>query len=157
MKTTVRVEGLRELDRALGELPKSMARNTLTRVARKALQPVADTARALAPDDPETGGYDLRNSITVGTKLSPRQRKLARRAIKSGEGEKYFSEVYAGAGPLPQAHLQEFGTAHHAPQPFLRPAWDEHKRGVLETVKRDLGGEIDKSAKRLAARRAKAK
>src|SRR5688572_2776800 len=118
--------------------------------------PVADTARALAPDDPETGGYDLRNSIAVSTKLSARQRKAKRRAIKSGDAEKSFAEIYAGAGPLPQAHLQEFGTVNHPPQPFLRPAWDQHKGGVLETIKRDLGGMIIAAAKRVAARRAKA-
>jgi HK97 gp10 family phage protein len=152
---TVRVEGLSELDRVLGELPKSVARNTLRRVGIKALQPVAEAARKLAPDDPETGGYDLRNSITVGTRLSRRQTRLSRRAVRAGEADKHFAEVHAGPGPLPQAHLQEFGTVNHPPQPFMRPAWDSNKGAVLETVTRDLGGEIDKAAKRVAARKAR--
>jgi HK97 gp10 family phage protein len=154
-KVTVKVAGLRELDAALGELPKATAKAVLRRVGIKALQPVAERARELAPDDPETGGNDLRSSIGVGARLSPRQAKLNRKAIRTGEAEKYFQEVYAGAGPVPHAHLQEFGTAHHAPQPFLRPAWESGKAGVLETVKTELGGEIDKAAKRVAARAAK--
>ena len=154
-RMTVRIDGLRELDAALGELPKATAKSVLRRVGIKALQPVADRARELAPDDPETGGNDLRSSIGVGTRLSPRQAKLNRKAIRTGEAEKYFQEVYAGAGPDPAAHQQEFGNVNHGPQPFMRPAWEGAKAGVLETVKAELGGEIDKAAKRVAARAAK--
>lgn len=150
----MKVEGFRELDKALGELTKSVAKAVLVRVGKKALQPVADTARQLAPDDPETHGNDLRSSIAVGTKLSKRQARLKRRAVKAGE-EKYFAEVYAGAGPVPHAHLQEFGAKGDPPQPFMRPAWDENKGQVLETIKTDLGNEIIKAAKRQAARQAK--
>lgn len=146
----VHVEGLRELDHALGELPKSMAKATLRRTGLKVLQPVADTMEALAPDDPATGGNDLRSRIGVGTKLSPRQAKLNRKV----EG-KAFVEVYAGAGPLPQAHLQEFGTVNHPPQPFARPAWDQHKGGLLPAISKELWAEIQKSAARLAKRLAK--
>ncbi len=155
VKTTVKVEGLRELDEALGQLSKASARSVLRRVGLKALRPVADTARNLAPDDPATGGNDLRSSIGVGTKLSPRQAKLARRMIKRGEADKHFVEVYAGAGPVPHAHLQEFGTSHHGAQPFMRPAWDSNKSGVLDTIKSELGSEIDKAAKRQARKAAR--
>lgn len=146
----VRVSGLRELDAALGQLTKATAKGVLRRIGLKALQPFADDMRSQAPDDPKTGGNDLRSSIGVGTKLSRRQARLNRKAES-----KSFVEVYAGAGPLPQAHLQEFGTVHHPPQPFARPAWEANKRGVLETIKSDLGAEIEKTAKRVAARKAK--
>lgn len=154
-KTIVKIEGLRELDAALGELPKTTAKAVLRKVGLKALQPVADDARALAPDDPETGGNDLRSSIAVSTKLSPRQARLARSAVKKGEADKSFVEVYAGAGPLPYAHLQEFGTVNHAAQAFMRPAWDQNKMKVLESVKDGLWGEIEKAAKRLAKKQAR--
>ena len=61
------------------------------------------------------------------------------------------------AGPLPQAHLQEFGTKDQPPQPFMRPAWDAEKRGVLEGIKDDLWAEIKKAAARLAKKALKAK
>lgn len=155
MAVRVKVDGLRELNAALEELPKAAQRSVLRRVGMKALQPVADTARAMAPDDPGTGGNDLRSSIGVGTKLSPRQAKLARRDIRRGLDDKYFITVYAGAGPVPHSHLQEFGTSHHGPQPFLRPAWDQNKSGVLETVKTELGSEITKAGQRLARKAAR--
>ncbi len=157
MKTTVRVDGLKDLDAALGELSKGMARGVLRRVGLKALEPVADTARALAPDDPTTSGADLKSSIGVGTRLSKRQARLARSAIRKGEADKHFVEVYAGAGPLPQAHHQEFGNVNHGAQPYMRPAWDQNKSKVLDTVRNELGDEIEKTARRAArtaARRA---
>lgn len=156
MKTTIHVDGLKDLDAALGELSKGMARGVLRRVGLKALEPVAATARALAPDDPTTSGDDLKSSIGVGTKLSKRQARLARSAIRKG-GDKHFVEVYAGAGPDPSAHNQEFGNVNHGAQPFMRPAWDHNKSKVLDTIKNDLGDEIEKTARRAAksaARRA---
>lgn len=154
MKMRVRVDGLKELDAALGELSKAGARGVLRRVGLKAMQPVADAARDMAPDDPETGGNDLRSSITVATRLSARQAKLARKAVREG-AHKHFVEVHAGPGPLPHAHLQEFGTAHHGTQPYMRPAWDSTHGQVLDIIKSDLGAEIEKTAKRAARRAAR--
>lgn len=154
--TKVYVEGLRELDAALGELPKSVAKGVLRRIGLKALESVADVMKALAPDDPETSTGDLVSSIGVGTKLSPRQARLNRKGAREA-GDKSFVEVYAGAGPAPHAHLMEFGSVNNRPRPFARPAWDQEKDGVLLVIKRDLGTEIDKAAKRAARRAAKAR
>jgi HK97 gp10 family phage protein len=146
MAFTVKVEGLAALETALRELPDATAKNVLRRVARARLEPVAARARQLAPV--EEG--DLRDSITVSTKLTRRQRSQHR---KYGPDD---VEVFAGAGPHPQAHMQEFGTEDHGPQPFMRPAWDAERDGVLEGVKDDLWQEIEKAANRLARKAAKA-
>jgi HK97 gp10 family phage protein len=149
------VSGLRELDEALGDLTKSAAKGVLRRTGLKALQPVADAARAMAPDDPETGGNDLRNSIGVGTKLSRRQAGLAKRAVRMG-GDDNFVEVYAGVpATAPQGAWQEFGTVNHGPQPFMRSAWDSNKDGVLNTVKTELASEIAKATQRAARKAAR--
>jgi len=168
-KTTVRVEGLRELDAALAELPKAVARNTLRRVLKKAGQPIAEKARQLAPVD--TGR--LRDSINVSPKLGTKagQKEYAaamkqglgqeaavaamRDARRAAKGEGSFAEMYVGPGRQPHAHLQEFGSVNNRPHPFMRPAWDANKDEALEIIKRDLGGEIAKAAKRVARRKAK--
>jgi HK97 gp10 family phage protein len=142
----VHVEGLAALETALRQLPDATAKNVLRRVGRKRLQPVADRARELVP----VHQGDLRDSIGVSTKLTRRQRSRHR---KDGPDD---VEVFAGAGPHPQAHLQEFGTEHHGPQPFMRPAWDTEKDGVLARIKTDLTDEIQKATTRLARRAAKA-
>lgn len=149
MKTTVSVEGLRELDAALGQLTKAVARNTLRRVLRLAARPIAVKAQSLSPI--LTG--QLRISIGVGTRLTRRQASLHRRESRN---DKAFAEVFVGAGGLAQATLREFGTDGAPPAPFMRPAWDAHKTQALDIIKRELGTEIAKSAAR-AARRAAAK
>lgn len=149
MKTTVHISGLRELDAALGELPKATARSVLRRVGIKALQPMADAAREMAPDDPTTGGVDLKASITVGTKLNDRQKKLQRR-----RDDKAFAEVYMGTND-PAGVQQEFGNVNHGPQSFMRPAFSAHAEGAVKIVGKELGDEIEKAAKRLARRAAK--
>lgn len=145
MPEYVHVEGLVELQEALRELPDATARNVLRRVAKKVLTPIADRARQLAPMDDGR----LRASITVGNRLTRRQRSQSER------GDPNDVVMYAGAGALPQAHMQEFGTQHSPPQPFMRPAWDQGKDRVLESIKEDLWTEIEKAAKRAARKAAK--
>jgi HK97 gp10 family phage protein len=152
MAQTVRIEGLQELEAALGELPKATGRNVLRRVLLKRAEPIADAMRARAPDDPATGGNDLKSSIGVGTRLSKRQAGLHRKAFKD---DKAAAEVFVGAGPVPHAHLQEFGTVNHGPQPFARPAWDAGQATVLDGIKDDLWAEIKKAADRLARKTAR--
>lgn len=143
-----RVEGLRELEQTLKNLPRATAKSVLVRSLKKRAEPIADTMRALVPDDPTTPEtQDLRGSIAVSTRLSKRQARLHRRETKN---DRDFAEVFVGAGPLPHAHMQEFGTINHGPQPFARPAWDQHQNEVLDGLKDDLWTEIKRAADRLA-------
>ena len=144
MKTTFKVEGLADLDRRLGELTASAGKGVLRRVGRQALQPMDEAWRAKAPH--LTG--QLEESGSVGSKLTRSQRKAQERESSV--------EVFAGPGPNPQAIQQEFGNAQHAAQPFMRTAWDQTKGRVLEIVKENLGGEIERAAKRKARKEAKA-
>ncbi len=152
MKTTMRIDGLRELDAALGALAqeygKASGKAVLRRVADKALLPMAETARSMAPDDPATGGSDLKSRISVGGKLTPRQAKLARK-----DQDRALITRYMGTDD-PAGVLQEFGTVNHGPQPFMRPAFSQHAEGAIRIVASELGPEIEKTATRLAKRRA---
>lgn len=142
-RSSVKVEGLREVEAALGQLGKATGRNVMRRVAVKRLQPIAEAMREKAPDDPKTGGNDLKTSITVTTKRPKRHKKIAE------------VEAYAGPGQLPQAHLQEFGAPQHGPQPFARPAWDTGKGDILPGLAEDFWVEIDKAAQRAARKTAR--
>ncbi|MEO6012737.1 MAG: hypothetical protein ABIQ30_04015 [Devosia sp.] len=147
MTVTIKITGLQEIDRALADLgTKALARGVLTRVGKKRLQPIADKANSLAPDDPATPG-GLSTSFTVGTKLTPRQQGLAKKAGKD------FVEVYAGTAD-PAGVQMEFGNVNHGPQPSLRPAWEEGKEAVLSGIGADLWSEIEKTAARKAKRAA---
>lgn len=149
----VKVEGFRELDANLQRLTKSAGKAVLRRAAIKALEPTAQIARSLAPNDPETGGFDLELSIVVGTALSRRQRGQHRKMFRD---DRASVEVFMGAGPLPQAHNQEFGNIRHRPQPFMRPAWDQDHMAVLDRLKADLWAELSKAIRRAERKAAKA-
>lgn len=172
MKTTVRISGLKELDANLGQLSKATARNVLRRVLTKAAQPMADRMAELAPDDPATGAPDLHTSILITSKLKNPVGKAEFAAVKAAggsnadaaaalrdarrAGSESFAEVYVGPDAKQfHAHLQEFGTAHHRPQPFARPAFEQTKQQVLDNMAKDLGGEIDKAVARMKRRQAK--
>lgn len=145
----VRVDGLRELDRALGDLPKATAKGVLRRTLKQSAEPMATLANALAPI--LTG--DLSESFSYSTKLNKRQGKLHRKAVKN---DKAFVEGFVGSND-PAAIQQEFGNVNHGPQPSLRPAWEAQKKPTVERISAALWSEIQKSvarADRKAARQA---
>lgn len=144
----VRVEGLKALNSSLMELKSSTARGVVRRTLLKAMEPMAEEARRLAPDDPTTGEPDLHRSIAVST------RQKTGRQIKFAKATPTEVNVYMGPTKegYPQAIMQEFGTVHHPPQPYMRPAWDGGKDQLLEDVSTGLGEEIAKTAARLAKR-----
>lgn len=132
MSETITVTGLKECGAALAKLPLATSRAIQRDILTRRGQPIADTARELAPRDEG----DLRESIRVGDKLSKRQAGLHHAVAPTDV------EVFVGAGPLPQAHLQEFGTVNNAAQPFMRPAWDAAKQQILTGIAADLWASI---------------
>lgn len=144
-RSTVRISGLKELDRALGELPKAAAKATLRRVLTEAAEPMARAARRNAPKQ----DYHLYESIDVSTRLNKRQQTMHRR-----ENKRTFQEMFVGTNN-PAGVQQEFGNERHGAQPFMRPAWDAEKGPTLDRIGVQLGVEIDKAARRLANKAAK--
>lgn len=139
MARTVRVEGLREIDKALGELGKSTGRNVMRRVAVKRLEPMAEEMRRRVP----VAFGDLKDGIAVTTKNPRRNRKRSE------------VEAHAGPGRHPQAHLREFGGDGNPPAPYVRPAWDNGQDKLLDGIKDDFWEEIEKAAKRQARKAAR--
>lgn len=151
MANTVRVDGLKELEAALKELPRATGKSVLRRVLKKRAEPIADAMRSKAPVDIEGGGQ-LRDSVGVSTKLSKRQRGLHRKAFKN---DKASVEMFVGAGPLPQAHLTEFGGPNNSPVGWARSSWDAGKAELLDGLKADLWAEVEKAAARHARKMAR--
>lgn len=152
MKFTGSITGLSEINANLASMSKAQAKGALTKVAVDALKTeFVPTAQALAPDDPETGGNDLKASIIAGpaSKLNNRQKRLNRR-----REDKAFGEGFAGTADVAGVP-QEFGTVNHGPQPFMRPAWSQKTQAIFDHVGKSMWSIIDKSVKRAAARAAK--
>ena len=138
VRTTFKLEGLAELDEALKEMPKATARNVLLRTLKEQGEPIRADGELNAPKD--KGG--LKQSYTVSTKLSRRQKKLNKKES--------MVEVYIGPGPAAKGVQTEFGNAHQAPQPHLRPAFDGNVQKVLNGIKNTLAEQIEKARARLA-------
>jgi HK97 gp10 family phage protein len=171
IKTTVRFEGLKELENALLELPKATQGNVLKRAAVAAAADFADHASQLAPRgatrklsteikvqkpkiiNPGTAAF----AAAMKEGATRAEAAAAARAANQAAGGKGRS-VITSVGPTRAAFyglFQEFGTAHHAAKPFMRPTWDALKGSMLETIATTLREEIDKSVKRLARRAAR--
>ncbi len=142
MKVTVKFEGLRDLDHALSELPKiATAKAVVRRVLKIAAEPLRAMAEQLAPR--LTGRLKL--SIVIGTKLTRRQARMAKKEPRS------MTEMFVGTANE-AAVPQEFGTHDQKAQPFMRPAWHATQDDILVSIGEQLGPEIEKTAARLAKR-----
>ncbi|KQS86943.1 HK97 gp10 family phage protein [Rhizobium sp. Leaf383] len=141
-RVTVKIVGLKELDQALGQLPKATGKAVLRKVLMEAGEPVAQAARANAP----RLTLNLVETTDVGTKLTRRQASLHKSQSKDARA---FSEVFVGTSD-PAGMQDEFGNEHQAAEPWLRPAWDGKKDATLDQISNALWGEIERAAKRLA-------
>jgi len=163
---TFQFHGLKECEAALKELPKATARNVQVRVLLKRAQPIVAYAKAMAP----VQFGDLKKSIQATTQRphghkSPATQAFAQTIAAGGSQEQARAaakavgpspvEVYIGPGRNPQSSLQEFGTSHHPPQPYMRPAWDFGGKEAMNGIAKDLWAEIQKSVARRAANQAK--
>lgn len=164
----VRIEGLKELEFALSELPRATARNVLLRALKNAAQPIVDEAKRLVPV--ATGR--LRDSIIVqartrnltglrefgqtlregGTRAEAVS--VLRAARRAGGSEGSRAEVNVGP-TSPHAHWIEFGTVQMGAQPYMRPAFESTKGEALLSIKKELAAEIEKARARLARKAAR--
>lgn len=151
MSANLRVEGFRDIERALADLPSSTAKGVARRSMKKELKPVADMANALWP-----GATD--DVFTISSKVS---RSQLSDSAKSRD--RSVVDLFVGASDTPEAHLIEFGTGprYHesgkyvgavSPSPMLQPAWDANKSQMLAGLGARLWDEIEKTVARRAKR-----
>ncbi len=141
MPETFQLQGMKELEAALAQMPRATARSVGLRALKEGAEPIARAARALAP----VGEGELVESIDVGTVLAPSQR--------ADRGAVAPLEIHVGPGQQPQAITQEFGTYKEPAQPFMTPAWETQRVNALVLIGALLGLEIERAAARLAKRK----
>lgn len=167
----VKIEGLKELEEALKELPKATGKNVIRRALSNAADPFVNQAKALAPVRKGHLQRGITKSRVVLTKGDAGKKAFAE-AMASGASRKEAGAaahaanaeaggdvtsgvIVIGPGRHPQAIFQEFGTAHHAPRPYMRPAWEENKMPAIENIREELWSEIKKAADRIARKAAR--
>jgi HK97 gp10 family phage protein len=124
MHIRFRIHGLQELDRRLEVLPQVVAKRTLASALRIATVPLVRDIKAHAPV--LTG--ELRDSIAVTSHPEEGANEVRLQIGVTG--------VYYG-------HFQEFGTSKMRARPFVRPAWDRNRRGLVTRFRDLLRQRID--------------
>ena len=138
---TVKLEGFKELERELERLSKAAGKGVLRRSLKKAAQPIASAANAMAPVG-ASGEYA--KSFSYSTKLNKRQSGLHRKMFRN---DRAAVEGFVGTND-PAGVQQEFGNILHGPQPAMRPAWDQEGGPTLDRLGRILWEEFKKSVER---------
>lgn len=149
MTTFSKFEGGKDLENALLKLVDITGKTTqgkaaMGRAAAKALEPTQRVAKALAPR--LTG--DLEESIVIGSRLTRRQARMAKKVGKSAV------ERHVGTAN-PAGIPQEFGTFKESAQPFMGPAWDATQDKVFGGLSDEAWKQIEKTANRIAKKRAR--
>lgn len=121
---TVKVHGLKELQRELKRLPDHLQKRAIRGAVKAGAMKVRKEARNAAAED--TG--NLKQNIRVRVS---RKRGQDRVTYRVGVTKDAFYGMFL-----------EFGTKKMAPRPFLRPALDEHYRRVIEIVRERLARAI---------------
>lgn len=158
MSANLKMDGFRELEKALAELPAGTSKGIARRAMKKELKPVLDMANGLWPGS-SGDVFRITSRISrsqISDSLAPRDRSALN----------MFVGAPGGATGTPEAHLIEFGTGPRfqkngrftgsvSPTPMLQPAWDAHKRKILDGLGKRLWDEIEKTQARRAKRAAK--
>lgn len=154
---TVQIKGLRELAKALNELPDRVARNGLRVAVYAAAKVVRDEAKhkapiaaqALGPNQPPPG--TLKRSVIMKQipELSGRTRQTFFVMVR--HGKKYRKQ--GKKGNLSQDawywRFVEFGTRKMNARPFLRPALEAKRHEAVHAMKERLALRIEEEAKKL--------
>lgn len=155
MGISIKLEGIGDVDKALRQLEvdfgDKMARSkVLIPAVREAMKPVLEQAKTLAPKD-TTG---LMKSLIVEARRPTRKDRRSKyisqtdtviAAVTTASGKKLAK---MGIKSDARAIAQEFGTAKHPAQPYLRPALENMAQGTVDKLANIL-------ARRIAQFRAK--
>ena len=154
MSVSIKLEGVGNVERIFRELAdeigdKKANSKILVPAVREAMKPVLAQARANAPED--TGG--LKRSLQVEARRPTRKDKRSKyisstdtviSLVTTAPGKKLAK---MGINSAARAIAQEFGTARHPAQPYLRTALESQSQSVIQNLSQILARRIDKYKK----------
>lgn len=169
----VRIDGLKELDRALGRLPIQIQKKVLKKAVSEAGEPVARAARALAPM--ETGL--LQRSIkpyvkqykrsgtwvaVVGpTKVTAKKARKGLSGSKARRDPRFYGHLVEGETKphlqhgvtIPLVYIRLSASQHPGTKSvgFLERAWGANRNRALHVMKRELRKGIREELAKLRA------
>lgn len=143
MDVEVKLEGLSELEDSLSTFAPKLVKRAFRRAAVVATAPQIAAAKAKAPvmakGTKRRRPGELRDAIVCTVKLTKRGVR-ARVGPKRGKGE-------TNQSPGTWGLMEEFGSVHNPPQPYLRPAFDQTRQQSLELFAGELSAELAQMGK----------
>lgn len=128
MRVKVKIRGLKQLRQNLDRVADSVAGAALEDAVKAAAEVIRSDASRRAPH--RTGR--LRIHVVIGDP----QREGDGVKVKVGPDKEGFYGMF-----------QEFGTRHHPPQPFLRPAFDNRREAAVNAAKTRIERALRRAAK----------
>ncbi len=134
------IDGLDELARVLHAMGPDLAKNALRAGVRAGAKVIADEARATNLDD--TGRTDRAIYIKHIREESTASQQTFYVGVRSGRRErKKNRDAYYW-------RYIEFGTAHIAAHPFMRPAFESKKLAAVEAIRARIAARIKRWEKK---------
>jgi len=147
---SIKLEGFADLEQQLLQLAEIgradlVARNTLVKASKRAMEPVYYRVEEKAPyDGDNTGPIHLRDTVRLDARI-PNGRDRQSKYVEETDAAIAIVSVKKSAVSL----AQEFGTSKLDAQPFLRPAIDHLADEVVRKLGNELGSFIFEYAKKL--------
>ena len=155
---TVKIEGLKELQEALRQLPLEIQKRPLRSAVSAGAKVIMDEAIRRAPQG-ETGNlrkamyrYRSRSRSTTGQEtFLVGVRKGKKEYVDSAKNRRLnrVGKKYTTQGKAYYWRFVEFGARKMAARPFLRPAFESKKMEAVETIKNRLAVAIENTAKKM--------
>lgn len=152
-RITVETEGFEEFEQQIKELAEGyrsdlVAKNTLVKAARIALEPAYGTARSLASyDSNNISNIHMRDTLRINARI-PNQSDRLSEYVNDTDSAIAVLSVKKSAVSL----ANEFGTAKMAARPFLIPALKSNIQQILDALKYELSFTIPEYARKLRKR-----
>lgn len=141
---------------ALEKLGPGLRKSAETAVLRAGATPLRKAAKANAAKSKDTGllqkSISLRVATTKGNKTVRVGPKKGMRQMVTRTDKRTGRKYQEMADPNNYSHLVEYGTAHSAAKPFIRPAIDSSQGQIVDAMANGLDKHLTRVAKRLAKR-----
>jgi len=139
MRGGIKIDGIEELQRALGKLPKELINKAEKAAVRGGAFLISRAAKAKAP----VASGHLKKAIGISVKTI-KGKTTARIGAKSDRKTvtRYGKQVISN--PANYAHLVEYGSANQPAKPFIRPAVETTKDEVLGAMTKSFNTHLGK-------------
>jgi len=145
----MKITGINDVAKALQALPDEIRRNGEAKTLRAGARPMVKTAKAKVSRESGT----LRRAIGANVKKL-RGVRTARIGARSGWGREVTVKGQTQyRNPTQYSHLVEYGTAHSAPKPFIRPAVETTQGEVVQEMAKALDKHVTNAVRKLKSRK----